>query len=454
VNGEQMGRAVTGISHIEYIFPIATYVHMQNKDSITKEEILSIVREEAIRREKEKALALGKFWQDYEKKLAKKKSFLKGITDSLILAMRKWGLIEDARTKEIFQVLPPLRDIGKLNSMTEVEKAKIRLYELILRSKKETPFEPFNLLMQIRNNVLDEIEAIVKRDHKKIIERFQVPYSEGRVYNDNFFVYKKLGTNFRSFDIMTDWGYFFELLDTYETSPILIKEAKRRVLYPKYEVFLTKVISTINEMNQFLEFAKEKTEPLSINDFQDKFKYSKYATISVLHNLKALDLLEYKEEKIGISSKALSIQDVKELTKAIFEKITTRGGLIILDAPEEKAVLSTFSTNINPNYTLIMLNPSWSLEDFEKSIRSAYDRLTKGMVYRYVWISKLRKEVCRELRIHSSTFDSFLCKLGEEKPEIVEFAKAAGDVTRRMLTKFDKTFKFRGNVYRMIRIGG
>lgn len=449
----KMGKAVTGISHIEYIFPIATYANMQNKEILTKEEILGIVRKEAIKREKEKALAIGKLWQDYEKKIARKKSFLKGITKSLILAMRKWGLIEDSGTKESFQVLPPLLEIGKLNLMGDIERAKIRLYELILISKKEIPFQPFNFLMRIRNNVLDEIEVIIKKNDKKIVKRFDVPYLEGRAYNDNLFVYKKLGTNFRSFDIMTYWGYFFELLDTYEKIPTSIKEPGK-VVCPKYEVFLTKVISTIDEMDQFLEFLKEESKPLLIDDFQNRFRYSKYATISVLHNLRTLRLIEFKEGKISISDKALSIHDVKELTKSIFEKITTDEGLIVLDSPEDKAILSRFTNNINPNYTLVMLTPSWSLEDFEKSIRSAYNRLTGGMAYRYTWIFKLRKEVCRELRIHSSLFDSFLCKLKEEKPEIIEFAKAAGDVTRRMLTRFDKPFKFRGNIFRMIRIGG
>ena len=89
-----MGKSVTGISHIEYIFPIALRSYASGKENITKEEILRIVREEAIKREKEKALYVGRFWQNYEKKLVQKRKFLEGITNSLILAMRKWRLIE------------------------------------------------------------------------------------------------------------------------------------------------------------------------------------------------------------------------------------------------------------------------------------------------------------------------------------------------------------------------
>jgi hypothetical protein len=450
-----MGKAVTGISHIDYIFPIATYVNMQSKDSVTKEEILYIVREEAKRREKEKALATGKFWQDYEKKLLKKKRFLEGITNSLILAMRKWGLIRESATNGVFRVLPALHDIGMLNVTHKVEMAKIRLYDLILKSKKESPFEPSNLLLQIRNNLLDKIEAIIEKEkNKQIIESFSIPYLEGRAYNDNIFVRKKLGTNFRSFDIMKDWGSFFELLDVYEEIPISNINVKGRILYPKYEVFLTKVISTVKEMIQFLEFVREKSKPLTINDFQNQFRYSKYVTVSILHNLKALDLIEYEEENIRISSMVQSTRDAKDLTKTIFNEITPRGGLIVLDSPKEKAVLSEFCREIDPTYMFVMMNPSWKLDDFEKVLRASYNRFTGGLGYRYTWIAKLRKEVCRELRIHSSMFDSFLCRLAEEKPDIIEFSKAAGDVTRRMLTKFDKPFKFKESVYRMVRIGG
>jgi hypothetical protein len=447
--------AVTGISHIEYILPIASYAFTEKKDTISIEEILSIVRNEAIKREKEKALAIGKFWQDYEKKMAKKRSFLQGITTSLILAMKKWGLIKEIEPRRTFQVLSALFDIGNFNLIGDLERAKLYLYELILKSKKEKPFEPLNFLMKIRDNKLEEIEAVIKRGDEEIVEIFKVPYLEGRVYNDNRFVCKVLETNFRSFDIMKDWGRFFELIDTYEEVPISIDAKNGKIEYPKYEVFLTKVVCTIDEAHKFLEFAKEKNVA-SITDFIDNFKKSKYATISILHNLKALNLIEYKEGRIIASNSGLSIQKIEELVKAVFEGIMLRKGFLVVDSPEDKAVLLEPSSRINvdPRYSLIMFNPSWSLTDFERTIKEFYDRLTGGMHYRYVWIPLLRKEVCRELRIHSSMFDSLLSKLKDEKPESIEFAKAAGNITRIMLKKFDKPFKYKGEIFRMMRIGG
>ncbi len=453
-NGD-MGKAVTGISHIEYILPIASYAFTEKKNVLKIDDIFNIVRSEAIKREKEKALAIGKFWQDYDKKIAKKKNFLQGITTSLILAMKKWGLMKETEPKGNFQVLQPLLIIGNLNSVGDLEKAKLYLYELILKSKKEKPFEPLNFLMKIRDNVVEKIEALFMKNAEEKVESFHVPRLEGRAYNDNLFVRKILGTNFRSFDIMKDWGRFFELLETYEEVPISVDREYEKIKYPKYEVFLTKILCTVDEMYKFLEFTKESSS-VSITDLMDNFKKSKYAVISILHNLKVLNMIEYREGKIIASNIGLSIQNVEQLLKVIYEGIRLKKGFLVVDSPEDKAVLLEFSHDINvdPSYLLVIFNSSWSLADFEKTVRDVYDNLTGGMHYRYVWIPLLRKEVCRELRIHGSMFDHLLSRLKEEKPENIEFAKAAGNITRKMLTKFDKPFKFKGEIFRMLRIGG
>lgn len=451
----KLGKSVTGISHIDYIFPIAAYAYLLKKDSITRREILHIVREEAVKREREKALYLGKFWQDYEKKLARKKSFLEGITGSLILAMRKWGLIEKIDRNESFKVLPILYKIGELYTAKRTKLAKIRLLDSILNSKKENPFEPFNFLMKIRNNVVDRIEVVVKRGkNDRLIETFTVSELEGRAYNDHLFVYKKLGTNFRSFDIMVDWGIFFELLYTYNKTPLSKIDIEGTILYPKYEVFLTKVLCTLNEMVMFFDFIKNKGQGLEIEDFRDRFPYNKYVIVSILHNLKALDIIHYHKGKIEIPDSLRSIANSEKLGKIILRKIASKEGLLLIDSPNEKGVYLQAITDFAPEYTIVAMDPQWKLSDFEKALRASYSRLTGGLSYRYMWIAKIKEEVCRELRIHGSTFDSYLCKLAEERPGLIEFSKAAGDVTRRTLTKFDKPFKFKGNIYRMMRIEG
>ena len=451
-----MGRSVTGISHIDYILPIAAYARGRNQ--ISESEILQIVRKEAVKREKQKALFAGKFWIDYEKKLRSEKRFLKGITNSLILAMRKWQLIKDTDMKGLFRIGEPLVDLSKLDTTTNngSRHAKLLLYNSVLQSGKESLFNPSSFLISIRDNAVSKIHALCSTNGGRITKELEIPYVEGRAYNDHYFVYTKLGTNFRSFDIMRDWGYLFGFLNDYDTISTAVEKGEK-ILYPKYEVYLTKVVSSLHEKIQVLKHLHSLNTPLAVDDFQNILGMNKYAVVCVIHNLKFLDLVSYEKERAFLDERARNtisgMQRNTELLSFLCKEIIRKGALLVSDDPRRRGVLANFN-DLDPEHAFMFADPSWEMSDFEKALKEAYVSLTGGKTYRYTWIPILRQKVCRKLRIHNDTFDSLLSLLFEQKPEMIEFSKAAGDVTRRMLRRFKKPFKLRGRTYRMIIVGG
>jgi len=453
--------SVTGISHIEYVLPIARYA--RDKAQISRREILEVVRREAAERERIEAIFAGK-GIDYNRKMKSKPLFLEGITNSLILAMKKWDLLGKATTMDLFPVPQSLRKLCVIDATEDggLLQAKTSIYDCIMRSGKETIFEPSNLLLSIRDNSVSTIKAVMKDTTATTIEEFAISGCEGRAYNDYYFVHDKLKTNFRSFDIIRDWGYFFGLLNEYKNVPVSADIAKR-IKYPQYEIYLTKTICSMYEILETIQHLRKAGRTLTGEDLGRLLGINKYSVVCIVYNLKSLGLVSYREAEIipeeDLFKTGMSDQEI--LCQTIYRKVRQIGSVLVSDDPSSRGVLASIdeTRKTDPKHLYLITTTLWKIEDFQRVLRQAYLRVTDGKPYRYAYIQSVRKEACRALRIHDDAFDEYLRELIRLKPELIELTKASGEITRNLLprrsfVKVGKPFKLKGQFFRMMMIGG
>jgi hypothetical protein len=451
---------VTGISHIEYILPVSSYA--KDKTLISRREILEVVRKEAAERERVEAIFAGK-GTDYQKKIKSEPHFLEGITNSLILAMKKWELLGKVTVDGALPVLQSLKNLGAIDKTDTcgLLQAKTSMYDSIIRSGREKIFEPSNLLLSVRDNSTSSVGAVMKENIGEKIEEISIPKCDGRAYNDYYFVHMKLNTNFRSFDIMRDWGYYFGLLNEYDRVPISVDNG-RRILYPQYEVYLTRTICNIYEIAQTIQQLMNGGGVLPTKDLAELLGKNTYSVVSIVFNLKSIGLASYRGGEIILEEQSLKINmyDEETLYQSICSRIKQTGSMLVSDDPSSRGMLNpnVEIRNLDTKHLYLMTDTSWKIEDFEKALREAYLKVTNGKPYRYAYIQSVRKETCRALRIHDDAFDKYLTELITLKPELIELTKASGEITRRLLprrsfVKIGKPFKFKGKFYRMIMVG-
>jgi hypothetical protein len=438
--------SVTGFSHLEYVFAAAEVLRNSPDHRATSDDIKEAIKKVAKERLHQWLIKVG--WRFGEQHLPKK------IIDDCLQALKKWKLVkqEGMYIKATDEIL----FIGELLEKKQDIDARRMLLNSIWCSSKELPFHPSNILMKIRDSgpehkikmVFSGIpEKVEENGRRKCITleemSMEIPFitESGVALDDGSFVKEKLRTNFRAFDVMRDWGVFFELLDyrslepgtmnnllsKYASPNYLDELAKKhgcksvRIERPKQMVYLTVRIASLSEL---MDVHRDELNKPNLNDF---------AQSCIKEILSELNFTTHEE---------ISVEKIIEsgLSKGIF---------FVSDGPDVYGFIGKDSFNlINPHRTYALMRPKVTLEDFKACVNKIHDKLSNGRPMVPVWIGDLAELVCAELRIPESLFKELLLKL--KLMGAVFFHKApmfiAGVKRRRRLPIVDET----GRSYQMV----
>jgi len=439
---------VTGFSHLEYVFAAAEVLKNSPDHRATSDDIKEAIRKVAKERLHQWLIKVG--WRLDEQHLPNK------IIDDCLQALKKWKLVkqEGMYIKATDEILL----MGELLEKKQDIDARRILLNSILRSNKELPFHPSNILINIRNSgpehkikmvfsgITEKVEQNGRRKRKSItLEEMsmEIPFitESGVALDDGFFVKEKLQTNFRAFDVMRDWGVFFELLDYRSLEPgtmnnLLSKYASPNyfdelakkygcksvhIERPKQMVYLTVRIASLSEL---MDVHRDELNKPNLNDFAQR---------CIKEILSELNLTTHEE----ISA------------EKIIESGLRRGISFVSDGPNVYGFIEKESLNlINPYRTYALMHPKVTLEDFKTCVEKIHDKLSNGRPSVPVWVGDLAELVCAELRIPESLFEELLLKL--KLAGKVFFHKApmfiAGVKRRRRLPIVDET----GRSYHMV----
>lgn len=439
--------SVTGFSHLEYIFAAAEALKNSPDHCATPEDIKKAIKQVAKERIHQWLIKVG--WKESRQP--------DKIIDYCLQALKKWKLVkqEDTCIKAMNEILL----IAELLEKKQDAAARRILLNSILRSNKELPFHPSNLLIKIRDSGPDhkikmvftgKLEKAAEKEQRKskTLEEMsmEIPFvtESGVALDDGSFVKEKLQTNFRAFDVMRDWGKFFELLDSrslepgamksllhkYAPSNYLVDLAKKygyksvHIERPKQMVYLTVRIASLSELMVAHSNHSNEIGKLNLKDFAQR---------CIKEILSALDFTPYEEIT----------------AEKIVDRGVERGIHFISDGPNIYGFVERNDLHsIDPQRTYALIHPKVTLDTFETCIKKNHDKLSNGRPMVPVWVGDLAELVCAELRIPESLFKELLLKL--KLREVVVFHKApmfiAGVKRRRRLPIVDET----GRSYQMI----
>lgn len=436
--------SVTGFSHLEYVFAAAEALRNSPNHCATPDDIKMAIKKVAEERIHQWLIKVG--WKLESRRPDK-------IIDDCLQALKKWKLVK--QEGECIKATNEILLMGELLERKQDVDARRILLNSILCSNKELPFHPSNILLKIRDSgpehkikmvFAGQMENVEKRQRKsKTLDEMsmEIPFitESGTALDDGSFVKEKLQTNFRAFDIMCDWGTFFELLDyrslepgamnnllyEYASHNYLIDLAKKygyKSVYierPKRMVYLTVRIASLSEL---IVAHRSEIDKLNLNDF---------ARRCIKEILSALDFASHEEVS----------------AEKIIEKGLERGIYFISDGPSIYGFVGKNDFHlIDPQKTYALMYPKVTLDDFEACVKKNHDKLSNGRPMVPVWVGDLAELVCAELRIPESLFRELLLKL--KLKEVVVFHKApmfiAGVKRRRRLPIVNET----GRSYQMV----
>jgi hypothetical protein len=250
--------------------------------------------------------------------------------------------------------------------------------------------------------------------------------STGSLYLEEFA--KKLGNvtinrsiNMTSMRVISDW---MELFGCSAKFPVIRPNGMRARARDRL-IVSTKAIATLKEIVEFGDFWKKNQNVPSV-DMLKSFAASKNLSLFEAQSIFQCAL------KIGIANiNALSRESkVSDVIRQAIEK-----DMLVVRENGTTAKVIEFPEEVPADVTFV-------LTDFHLSLQSLYEILyhkMKGLCkssYDYVWVSDLRREVCKETHIHPKTFDNFLKEIFRKYgPDVIETTGVYAATFQRKMIK-------------------
>lgn len=404
--------SVTGFSLLDYVLDVARFYRAINGEAANKQDLEKAVLKTSEERRRRWLVEVG-----VRTRTPKEKGI---IQDCLEVMLGKWSLLEPK--DDMITPTTNLMQIGELLQASREADAKQHLLDAMLRSRKEIPFSPSNILLKIRNRTSPQIFRMAfccsySQDKKRRSKVLPEPGPEclytnrdGTALDDFVFVKDILDTNFRAFDIMCDWGLFFELLDyisleSEDLKDILFKKVGQGYMEqvalkaPEYLPEGARVLGvTVNRPTRLVYLTMQMASVSEILSGVQEIEgphlstFSKSCVRNLCAILQPIDEDTSKEEMLSIAR--------------------ARGILILSDGPDIFGIPSDSEfSKLHPDRTYLLAMREPGIEEFANSVRETHRNLTGGRPIVPVWAGDLSEAVCYELRIPESVFTNNLLKL-------------------------------------------
>lgn len=446
-------RSVSRFSPLQYILEIATY--STDKESLSVIDVLEIIAQARKKIELERAeRPFTRISLSYaEEEDYWKQKYVKRRAEEVYRVLRKWNLLDENgevtnRLKKIGEFYHEYLMSGKEDKL---EISKNLLLDSILKSGKEEPFSPSRFLLKIRDHYLSRLKVKCKTRNKKIIERIIDINEEGIAYATKDFVEKVINTNLVSFQVLRDWGKFFELTNWFRMrlrDPDVIN-----VISPKFGIYLTRQTCTLYEMIQASTFicSRKSMSPQELMQYmshKNKKNYSLYVIKSILYGLEYLGLVK-KELGNYVFTAPIEISPRNMILLGL------KKNCLILSEGERRGVVFKLEEKLideDPRKILFLFKPKIDLQKFYKGLKQVYSSLLTYRAQNFVYIPVLREETCKFLRITDNTFDRLLKDCAHKYYDELEFVRAPQRFGLLKEAKFGRPIILNDNAYYLIRI--
>ena len=446
-------RSVSRFSSLRYILQIGA-------DSISKKELTTDdVLQSIVKTRKE--IELERIGHPFtrvslshaEQESYWKKKYIRRRADETYKILEKWNLIdENGRVTEtlekIGQAYNEYRLSGRENNL---ELAKKLLLNAILSCGKEEPFNPSRFLMKIRDCSLHELLIKGRIDQKEIVTKTIQVDEEGIAYATRTFINQVANTNPVTFEVLRDWGKFFELTNWFQVR--LKGLTNFRVISPKFGIYLTRSVCTLRELLFAALFIKNEgptsNEELSFHLSESlERKYNLYTIRSILYALDFLGLVTQQSGKYVFTG-STKINSVNLIEK------TLKKDCLILSEGNRKGVIFKHNkdfSDIDENKVFLLFKPRINLKTFYKVMETTFSSLLVHATQHFVYIPVLREETCKALRVSDRVFDNLLTECAREYYEKIEFVRAPQRFGLKKEAKFGRPIILNEVPYYLIRI--
>lgn len=414
-----MPKALRGTTYVfDYIFAIAKYASDERASELSFDEVHTIIKKYAIRIQGEKEIEKGRRYRDYRKR-ALDPSFMKEAADKTVTAMVRWGLLERKqplgtnKREKRYVIRSRLSEIGEALSSGLDRKARLIVFDRILRSEKDSTFNP-DILFKIRESIISS----------GLEENYSLPKEGALQWSSGSF-------STRDFKTAIVWFQTLRLINIFDPKILDIKLPQ--------EIYLTSWLATYDELIDFYnkkgEEPKEKTAFVSRN-CKEILKTLKAANLEDDSSKLSYSSLFFKFSRHGYQNDSISAYDFDLIT------IGVKGNSYFLMTPKSSKTEKMY----------VLLERDATMDDFRNLLTKHYETLKTKWRTPYVWIAPLRSLCCRSLMISDECFDGKLTRLYQQKPEAIEFSKAATGIFRSRVRVFEKPFKLYSNPFRMMRL--
>lgn len=447
-------RSVSRFSPLDYILEIAAY--STNKKMLDIVDILEIIAQ--VRKKIELKRAEHPFTRISlslaEKEDYWKQKYVKRRAKEVYGVLRKWKLLDENSgvTSKFKKIGEFYQDYLTTRKEDKLEISKILLLDSILTSKKEEPFFPSRFLLKIRDHSLSQLTVKCKIRNNEITEKIIDVNEEGIAYATKDFVEKVVNTNLVSFQVLRDWGKFFELTNWFQ---VRLKDPNvTSVISPKFGIYLTRQICTLYEIEQALTFFirnKKSAFPHELMQYMshmNKKDYSLYVIKSLLSGLEQLGLVKEDSGKYIFTGPC-------EITPRNVILLGLKKNCLIISDGMQKGVIFKLEENLmseDLHKILFLFKPKIDLQNFYNGLKQVYSLLLTDRTQNFVYIPVLREETCKLLRITDNTFDYLLKECAHQYYNELEFVRAPQRFGLLKEAKFGRPIILNDNAYYLIRI--
>ncbi len=424
-----MPKALHGTTYVfDYILAIAQHVFVEKTSHISYDEMYNIMKTFAIRVQVEKEIEAGKRYKDYRKK-AQDPSFLREAADKTVAAMTLWGMLErysvvgsSGKKEKRYRANRRLYEIGEAILSKKADKARIIIFDRILRSEEESEFTP-QTLTRIRDSTISSEFTEFKTNYA-LPDQGVIPWSAGFVRN-NF------QTSPIDFKLIISWFQELRILNVFNPRIIGIKMPQ--------EIYLTAWIATDEELTDFYN-----------QIIEGRRDFNSFASQNCLRLLEIIGAVEVNGDRIDpASGNSLKINENSLVKNSLVDPYDSKL-VLVRERDKSRYLISATPKQVGRMFMIVEKDVNMGI--FRLILSKYYNILKKTWKTPYVWISPLRALCCRSIMISDECFDLKLTQLYEEKPEAIEFSKAATGIFRSRVRIFEKPFKLYNNPFRMVRL--
>ncbi len=379
--------SVPGMSRLQYVMGVLE--DHGHKVEVTFDEIFQTVKKIGFQIEYERIKMSG-LHKDLTKEEIKEKyeKQLKNLTRrDLIRLLKRWNILEPSDLLNHYRFVESSKNcISKIllaKKEGDENKQWLYLYSLALISGEFFIFPgKYSLTLRSSNTGSLYFEEL-----------------QGRLGN----VTIKRPINPTSTRVITDW---MELFGFSAKFPTVKPDGKESEL-----IISTKAVATLKEVTE-LKIFLEKRQSDQLIDILKEFATDKHLSPFEAKSLYQCVL------KTGIIKTNNSLVSESKIGDILLQAI--KNGVLVVTEEGNVAKIIERPEEVPPDTTFLITDFQLSLENFYEVLYEKMLKLRKTS-YDYVWISDLKREVCKETHIHPRTFDKLLKEIFRKYgPDVIE----------------------------------